>query len=65
MPSKRNRFKENRGGRGFGVLNSEDRKFLTPDFDVERQRGEKYVGGAATSARPGVVDSAVLEGDDA
>ena len=43
-----------RGGRGFGVLQKEDRKFLTPDFDVERQRGEMYVGGRATADKPGV-----------
>jgi hypothetical protein len=54
MPSKTNRFKENRGGRGFGVLDSEDKKFLTPDYDAERQVGQKAVGMFATADRPGV-----------
>jgi len=45
-----------KGGKGFGALQKEDRKFLTPDFDVERQRGEQYVGGAATADRPGVAN---------
>ena len=56
MPSKTNRFKENRGGRGFGVLDRTDRDFLTPEFDAERQRGEMYVGGLATADKPGVVN---------
>jgi hypothetical protein len=34
----------NKGGRGFGVLNSEDRQFLTPNFDAKGQYGPDYVG---------------------
>ena len=44
MPTKKNLSSENRGGRGFGVLQKEDRQFLTPDFDDKRQSGQRYVG---------------------
>jgi hypothetical protein len=44
MPTKKNLSNENKGGRGFGVLNSDDRGFLKPDFDAERQGGQRYVG---------------------
>jgi len=44
MPTKKNLSNENRGGRGFGVLDKTDREFLKPAFDVERQRGQAYVG---------------------
>jgi hypothetical protein len=63
MP-KKNRFKENRGGRGFGVLDQTDRQFLTPDYDAKRQVGERAVGMFATADKPGVVTNAVLEGAD-
>jgi hypothetical protein len=34
----------NAGGRGFGVLSPDDRKFLAPDFDDKLQSGQRYPG---------------------
>jgi hypothetical protein len=51
------KYKENKGGRGFGVLDKTDREFLTPDFDSETQVGQKAVGMFATADRPQVVNN--------
>ena len=56
----------NKGGKGFGALQKEDRDFLKPNFDADRQHGEIYVGYYnKVSDTPGRSDDAALEGDDA
>jgi len=52
-----------RGAKGIDGRKGED--FTKPDFDRRRQQAERAVGMYATADKPGVVDSAVLEGDDA
>jgi hypothetical protein len=54
-----------RGARGYGELTEMDREFLRPDFNRQRQQGERAVGMFATSTKPLCVDNAQLEGDDA
>jgi hypothetical protein len=56
MPSKKNLSNENKGGRGFGVLDKTDRQFLRPNADTDLLYGEKAVGMFGTSDHPGVVN---------
>jgi hypothetical protein len=55
--------KKDKGARGFGYgeIDAETEKFLTPDFDRQRQQAERAVGMYATADKPQVV----VEGDDA
>jgi hypothetical protein len=62
--------KKDKGARGFGFgeIDAETEKFLTPDFDRKRQMGERAVGQVAQVGDGDKLKQRVnakLEGDDA